>query len=190
VRRSTLLLCAACHQPVAATADEPAASSFVDGDTRLALENGIFYLNGRPLDGVIVTPLLDGSLKGYTSYAAGKQAGLAVTFYDTGAIRDARWYARGKANGSHRGWWPNGIPKFDFTYVDDKREGVHRQWYVTGGLYTELSFHLDSEDGMQRAFRENGKPYINYEVRNGFKYGLSKSALCVSLQDGRIRGRE
>lgn len=40
---------------------------------------------------------------------------------------------------------------------------------------------------MQQAWRENGKPYINYEVRDGFRYGLRKSALCYSLEDEKIK---
>ena len=37
---------------------------------------------------------------------------------------------------------------------------------------------------MQRAFRENGKPYINYEVRGGRRYGLNKTKLCYDVVGG------
>lgn len=45
----------------------------------------------------------------------------------------------------------------------------------------------DREDGMKQAWRENGRPYINYEARDGFRYGLQKSALCYTLEDGAIQ---
>jgi antitoxin component YwqK of YwqJK toxin-antitoxin module len=155
-------------------------------DARLSLYNGIYLYDHVPYSGVIVTRYPEGTMKKRALYEAGQQDGLTRTFYATGARRDERRYKRGRASGNHRGWWPNGLRKFDFTYVEDRREGVHRQWYVTGTPYTELTFHLDREDGMQRAFRENGKPYINYEVKDGFKYGLSKSALCASLKNEEV----
>jgi antitoxin component YwqK of YwqJK toxin-antitoxin module len=156
-------------------------------DPRLTIDNGIYRVDGAPYTGAIATHYPGGVLKELAWYQAGQQHGLTSTFYATGIRRDERWYQRSKAHGNHRGWWPTGLRKFDFTYVADKRESIHRQWYATGVPYTELTFHLDREDGMQRAFRENGKPYINYEVKDGYKYGLSKSGVCRSLENGQVR---
>jgi hypothetical protein len=39
---------------------------------------------------------------------------------------------------------------------------------------------------MQKAWRENGKPFINYEVKDGVRYGLQKSALCYTLKNEKI----
>jgi hypothetical protein len=170
-------------------ADSASNAQVESDDARLLLDNGVYRFDHEPYSGFIVTRYPDdpdGTVKKRALYQAGQQDGLTRTYYATGARRDERWYKRGKANGNHRGWWPSGLRKFDFTYVEDRREGVHRQWYVTGAPYTELTFHLDREDGMQRAFRENGKPYINYEVKDGFKYGLSKSSLCTSLKNEEI----
>jgi len=43
---------------------------------------------------------------------------------------------------------------------------------------------------MQKARRENGKPYINYEAKNGFRYGLQKAALCYTLRDGKLKSEQ
>ena len=40
---------------------------------------------------------------------------------------------------------------------------------------------------MQQAWRENGKPYINYEAKDGFRYGLQKSNLCYTLIDEKLK---
>jgi hypothetical protein len=40
---------------------------------------------------------------------------------------------------------------------------------------------------MQNAWRENGKPYINYEARDGRRYGLQKSNLCYTLKDQKLK---
>jgi hypothetical protein len=40
---------------------------------------------------------------------------------------------------------------------------------------------------MQKAWRENGKPYINYESKDGHRYGLQKANLCYTLRDGQIK---
>lgn len=40
---------------------------------------------------------------------------------------------------------------------------------------------------MQKAWRENGKPYINYEVKDGVRYGLQKAALCYTLKNGQTK---
>jgi hypothetical protein len=40
---------------------------------------------------------------------------------------------------------------------------------------------------MQKAWRENGKPFINYEVKDGVRYGLQKSALCYTLKNEKMK---
>ena len=40
---------------------------------------------------------------------------------------------------------------------------------------------------MQKAWRENGKLYINYEVKEGVRYGLQKAALCYTLKNGQSK---
>ena len=40
---------------------------------------------------------------------------------------------------------------------------------------------------MQKGWRENGKVFINYEAKDGVRYGLQKSNLCYTLIDQKIK---
>ena len=155
----------------------------------LLLANGIYLFRGEPFDGFVEEQYPGGAVKGRASYYHGMLHGTAQTFYADGRLRDTRSYRANLSYGRHVGYWDNGNLKFDFTYLDEKREGLHRQWYRSGAPYAALTFRGDKEDGMQRAWRENGKLYINYEARDGFRYGLQKSVLCYELADGAIKGR-
>ncbi len=50
-----------------------------------------------------------------------------------------------------------------------------------------LEYKDDQEDGLQRAWRPNGKPYINYEAKDGHRYGMQKAALCYTLVDEKLK---
>ncbi len=153
----------------------------------LVLVNGIYRFRGRPYDGFVEERHPGGAVKSVASYYRGMRHGTTKTYYPDGRARDTRSYRNNLSYGRHVGYWENGNIQFDFTYVDDKREGLQRQWYRSGAPYTALTFRNDREDGMQRAWRDNGRLYINYEARDGFRYGLQKSALCYELADGAIK---
>lgn len=153
----------------------------------LVLENGIYLFRGQPYDGFTEERYPGGAVKSVASYYLGMRHGTTKTYYPDGRARDTRSYRNNLSYGRHVGYWDNGNIKFDFTYVDDRREGLQRQWYSSGAPYTALTFRNDREDGMQRAWRDNGRLYINYEAKDGFRYGLQKSALCYELADGAIK---
>ena len=168
---------------------EAVDSSRVPHDTLLSsyqgliLTNGIYYADGKPVSGFIRETYGNGRLKSVGSYYRGKQHGITRTYYPNGAPRDERTYKDNVSYGRHFGFWENGHPKFDFVYYNDKREGLQKQWYETGEPYAFLTFTNDQESGMQQAWRQNGKLYINYEAKDGIRYGLQKSALCYTLRD-------
>ncbi len=152
-------------------------------DSILHLDNGIYFYNNKPFSGFIKEVYENNALKSIGSYYQGMQHGITKTFHLNGNLRDSRSYKENIGYGRHFGYWGNANMKFDFTYYFDKREGTQKQWYQSGSPYTFLNFKNDREHGMQHAWRENGKPYINYEARDGFRYGLQKSALCYTLKD-------
>lgn len=156
-------------------------------NSKLSLQNGIYYLGSKPYSGFIKNVYQTDSLKSIGSYFQGKQHGTTKTFFPNGALETERNYKNGLAYGNHFGYWKNGNKKFDFMYVNDKREGMHKKWYETGRQYCELSYTNDQENGMQKAWRENGKIYINYEVKDGIRYGLQNSALCYTLKDEKLK---
>jgi antitoxin component YwqK of YwqJK toxin-antitoxin module len=158
-----------------------------ENDAKLNPQNGVYYFNNKPFSGYIKSNYNFDSLKSTASYFQGKQHGITQTFFSNGKLETERNYKNGIGYGRHFGYWENGNMKFDFTYYDDKREGIQKQWYESGSKYYELSFSGDRENGMQKAWRENGKPYINYEVKDGVRYGLQKSALCYTLKNEQLK---
>jgi antitoxin component YwqK of YwqJK toxin-antitoxin module len=156
-------------------------------NSKLSLQNGVYYHEGKPYSGFIKAVYETDTLKIIGSYFQGKQHGTTKTFFPNGILETQRNYKNGLAYGNHLGYWKNGNRKFDFMYLKDKREGLHKKWYENGSQYCELSFTDDQENGMQKAWRENGKPYINYEVKDGLRYGLQKSALCYTLKDEKLK---
>jgi antitoxin component YwqK of YwqJK toxin-antitoxin module len=153
----------------------------------LRLDNGYYYLNGKPFSGYIKEYYDNHQVKMMGSYFNGKQHGITLTYYENGNLRDSRSYKENKSFGKHFGYWENGNPKFEFYYLNDKREGPNKQWYQSGQPYAFLHFKDDKEDGMQQAWRENGKIFINYESKDGFRYGLQKSNLCYTLEDEKFK---
>jgi len=150
----------------------------------LSLQNGLYFLNGRPFSGYVRESGAGGHPQRVASYYRGKQHGLTRTFYANGALRDVRSYKDNVGYGRHFGYWESGNIKFDFLYFNDRREGAQKQWYRSGKPYAFLTFRDDREFGMQQAWRESGRLYINYEVRDGIRYGLQKSALCATIENG------
>ena len=153
----------------------------------LRLENGVYYVHCTLFSGFIESSYETGQVKSIGSYLAGKQYGATRTFYADGQLHEERHYRDNFSYGRQVGFWPNGHQKFDFVYYDDKREGLQKQWYESGEPYAFLTFRNDQENGLQRAWRQNGKLYINYEVKDGIRYGLQKSALCYTLRDEKIK---
>jgi antitoxin component YwqK of YwqJK toxin-antitoxin module len=156
-------------------------------DINLKLLNGVYYFNKKPYDGYIKSYYPSDTLKTIASYLQGKQHGTTKTFFPNGKLASERNYRHGMAYGRHVGFWENGNMKFDFIYFNDRRHGIQKHWYESGSQYYALNFSNDKEDGMQKAWRENGKLYINYEVKDGIRYGLQKSALCYTLKDEQLK---
>jgi antitoxin component YwqK of YwqJK toxin-antitoxin module len=178
-----------CSQPK----DQKVDLSLIPNDTivlnnaKLKLQNVVYYQGSKPYSGFIKEEYATGTLKSIGSYFQGKQHGLTKTFFPNAKLETERNYKDGIGYGRHFGYWQNGNKKFDFIYINDKREGIQKQWYESGSQYYALSFTNDQENGMQKAWRENGKPFINYEVKDGVRYGLQKSALCYTLKNQKMK---
>jgi antitoxin component YwqK of YwqJK toxin-antitoxin module len=178
-----------CSQPK----DQKVDLSLIPNDTivlnnaKLKLQNVVYYQGSKPYSGFIKEEYATGTLKSIGSYFQGKQHGLTKTFFPNAKLETERNYKDGIGYGRHFGYWQNGNKKFDFIYINDKREGIQKQWYESGSQYYALSFTNDQENGMQKAWRENGKPFINYEVKDGVRYGLQKSALCYTLKNEKMK---
>lgn len=71
--------------------------------------------------------------------------------------------------------------KTDATYRHDAYEGEYRSYYESGAPY-ELRHYIDGrEQGLQQSWSEDGTPYLNYEVREGRRFGLVNASPCTPV---------
>ena len=63
------------------------------------------------------------------------------------------------------------------------RNGEFRTWHSNGQL-AEVRRYVDGrEDGLQQSWTSDGVLYLNYEVRNGRRYGLINSRPCLPADE-------
>ena len=60
--------------------------------------------------------------------------------------------------------------------------GMYREWYSSGRLYKEIHYTNGADDYGQ-GWRENGKLFMNYVMRNGRRYGIVNSNLCYTVKN-------
>jgi hypothetical protein len=54
----------------------------------------------------------------------------------------------------------------------------HRTFHPNGRLYEVRHVRAGREEGLQQAWTEDGTLYINYEMRNGRRYGFINARPC------------
>ncbi len=78
--------------------------------------------------------------------------------------------------------WPNGHLRSDTTYRDGVYDGDVLTWYEGGQPYQRRHFVRGHEDGLQQAWTDRGALYVNYEVRDGRRFGYLNSTPCVEVE--------
>lgn len=76
-------------------------------------------------------------------------------------------------------FWPNGHLRRAFDLKGDVRHGEYRTFTIDGKPYELKHFRLGKEDGLQQAWDERGELYLNYEVKNGRRYGMVNAKPCL-----------
>ena len=76
-------------------------------------------------------------------------------------------------------FWPNGNLRRSFDLRDDVRHGEYRTFTVDGKPYELKHFVRGQEAGLQQAWDERGELYLNYEVKNGRRYGMVNATPCL-----------
>jgi hypothetical protein len=66
-------------------------------------------------------------------------------------------------------------PATDATAV---RHGEFRTWHANGRLADVRRYVDGREEGLQQSWTSDGVLFLNYEVRNGRRYGLINSRPC------------
>lgn len=75
--------------------------------------------------------------------------------------------------------WPNGHLRSRVQYLADVYHGEYRTWTEDGKPYELKHFAYGREVGRQQAWDTDGALYLNYEVRDGRKYGMANAKPCV-----------
>lgn len=60
-----------------------------------------------------------------------------------------------------------------------------RTYYQNGRPYEVRHFYNGKEEGLQQAWTEDGSLYINYEMRNGRRYGFINARPCRPVEEQR-----
>lgn len=75
---------------------------------------------------------------------------------------------------------PVGVPG---VHVRDVRQGEFRGWHANGQLAAVRHYVDGREVGLQQSWTPEGVLFLNYEVRNGRRYGLVNSRPCLPGDD-------
>ncbi len=185
-----ILLIAACSDPVRTeTAAQNNRQNIIvpadtlhSTDTLLVIHNGLWLYRQRPYSGYIETHYENGQLKMRQSVFKGKEEGWSESFYEDGNKEDLRYYHSGEKDSIHTGWWVNGNKKFEYHFTMSNYDGQFREWYNSGRLMKDISYDKGKETS-GKGWRENGKPYMSFVVRDGRLYGLVNPNLCYSLKN-------
>jgi antitoxin component YwqK of YwqJK toxin-antitoxin module len=155
-------------------------------DPGLKLINAVWLYNGVAYNGEIREIYPGGTLKSIQQVKDGKQDGIYATYYPDGNPETRRWYREGEKDGLHTGWWPAGSKRFEYHFNNGNYNGLFTDWYQDGKMLQQILY----DNGQQvsgKGWREDGKLFLNFVVKNGRYYGLMNSNLCYSLKDQVVR---
>ena len=178
-----ILFFTACHQQRKLPNDATGLLHLNASDSHLAFKNGYWYYHGNPFSGIIVERFADNSVYKKTNYKKGKEEGEQNVFYPGGRLCEKRKYHLGEKDGEHVGWWSNGNKRFEYHFANGVYNGDYREWYESGKPLKHIHY-AEGIDDRGKGWRENGKLYMNFTVKNGRRYGLNNSNLCYTVSNG------
>ena len=151
-------------------------------DSLLQIRNGLWYYSQHLFTGTINTYYSSGKLYSQQSLYNGKEEGMSCTFYENGNKDACRYYHAGEKEGVHRGWWLHGSPRFEYHFCKGDYDGDFKEWYASGKPYKHI-LYVKGKEQSGKGWRENGKLYMNFVMREGRLYGLINPNLCYSLKN-------
>lgn len=101
------------------------------------------------------------------------RASHADTSFGDASLRDGRVQT----------YWPGGVLKSDIVYRNDVYDGEYRTFYASGAPYELRHYANGRESGVQQSWSDEGTLYLNYEVRDGRRYGLVNASPCNIVGD-------
>jgi antitoxin component YwqK of YwqJK toxin-antitoxin module len=171
-----------CHEPRTEMAASAKMLSVRLQDSSLHLVNDVYHYKANELfNGQIKDLWPNGRIKSIQTIIKGKQEGLSETFYPNGTIESKRWYSSGEKDSIHSGWWENGNKKYEYHFKNGLYNGCFTEWYQSGNMIQQLMYE-DGKELYGKGWRDNGKLYMNFVMKNGRRYGMNNSNLCYGLK--------
>lgn len=156
-------------------------STFIS-DTSLHLINGVlYYKDHQTFNGALKEAWPNGKIKSIQRFLNGKQQEWAETFYEDGTKESTRWYNNGEKDSIHTGWWWNGNKKYEYHFKNGDYNGMFTEWYESGKMIQQVIYEKGKEL-CGKGWRENGKLYMNFVMKDGRRYGMNNSNLCYGLK--------
>lgn len=165
----------ACNRPQSETV-------VLASDSGLVQMGRFLVYNNEKFSGDVIERFVSGQDKSVQHFENGLLEGKSKSWFPSGATETERNYHNGEKEGLHRGWWPNGNLRFEYEFSKGLYNGTFKEWYEKG-MPLNLFTYKNGEEVSAVGWRENGKTYINFIVREGRKYGLTNARLCYSLKD-------
>lgn len=152
-------------------------------DSLLHFNDGFWYYKNHLFSGNIIEWFGSRNIHQNTSYYEGKEEGVQLTYFDENKLSEIRFYHRGEKDSIHSGWWANGNKRFEYHFKDGVYEGDFKEWYEHGEPL-KIIHYIHGVDDYGKGWRQNGKLYMNFVMKNGRRYGLNNINLCYTLKNG------
>lgn len=165
------------------TANNISEKTISDHDVLLQFKNGFWFYKGNLFSGTINRYFESNAIRQRTHYLDGKEDGGQLTYYPGEVISEKRFYAAGEKDSVHTGWWPNGNKRFEYHFAKGIYNGDYKEWYESGKPLKHIHYSNGIDD-WGKGWRETGKLYMNFAVKNGRRYGLNNSNLCYTVKNG------
>ena len=156
--------------------------NYISTDSSLHFVSGYWYHSTELLSGQVTERDNQGHVISVTKYLSGKEEGWTNKFYPNGQQAEKRYYHLGEKDSVHTGWWANGNKRFEYHFNAGVYNGDYKEWYESGKDYKVIHYVNGAEE-WAKGWRENGKLYMNFIVRNGRRYGIENANLCYTVKN-------
>lgn len=177
-----LLILTACNAHREELNFPPPSITLEAADTSLHFINGSWFRKNSLFTGTLNDRYPNNSIYHRTVYVEGKEEGWMYGYFPEGTLLEKRYYHQGQKDSVHTGWWPNGKLRFEYHFTAGMYNGDFKEWYADGAKY-KLIHYSNGKEVWGKGWRQNGKIYMNFMVKNGRRYGLENSNLCYTVKN-------
>lgn len=178
------LSCREANRTAKAVALKIPADTLLNTDTSLSVQNGQVFKLGKAYAGYVATLYAYGGKESLAAYANGREEGWQYRWFPNGQIESKRYYHLGEKDSVHEGWWADGHQRFKYHFRNGQYHGLFEEWYSGGQPFRHVMYQ-NGEEQWAKGWRDNGKLFMNYVVRNGRRFGIFNAVLCYSLKNER-----